>query len=137
MNDVFVQYYDMPTTIRSFAKANSDGSFTIVINSKLSYESRLERYKHELFHITNGDFDHDKEESVQVVEARAHAPEKKPGMTKEEIDLQIEKIRKRKKRLAAAMRRREKKVRELERMGYDFFAAAEARYLDPEWKRRY
>lgn len=136
-DDIYVQYYDMPTSIKSFCRANPDGSYTIVINAKLSEESRLARYRHEIKHIKSGDFDYDKNENVQVIEARAHAPDPKPEptivwMTQEEIQERIAQIRKRKRKLDAAIRRRKKHVEELERDGYDFFAAAEARHLDPE-----
>lgn len=136
-NDIYVQYYDMPTSVKSFCRANPDGSYTIVINAKLSDESRLARYRHEIKHIKNGDFDYDKNENVQVIETRAHAPNPEPGqavvwMTQEEIQERIAQIRKRKRKLDAAIKRRKKLVEELEREGYDFFAAAEERWLDPE-----
>ena len=61
-------------------------------------------------------------------------PDKTPVFSQEEIQLRIEQIRKRKKKLEAAMRRREKKVRAKERDGFDFFRAAENRFLDPDRK---
>lgn len=35
---------------------NEDGTYTILINSRLSHESRLETYKHAMHHINSNDF---------------------------------------------------------------------------------
>ena len=69
MNEYRVIYLDMPTTIRSFA-VKRDEEYTIVINPRLSCEDRQERYRHEVFHIENGDFE--KECSVDLIEMVAH-----------------------------------------------------------------
>lgn len=136
-NDIFLQYADMPTTVKSFVRANPDGSYTIVINARLSVDSRQERYKHELRHIKDGDFDYGNETSVQEIELRTHdlmkdVPPVKCYVTDAEIRRKIEQIRRHRRRIQKAMRKRKKKVEELERMGYDFFAAAEEQRLDPE-----
>ena len=54
---------------------NEDGSFTILINSRLSYEGQLEAYKHGIKHINNNDFQKD---DVQKIEAVAHNQEQIP-----------------------------------------------------------
>lgn len=48
---------------------NEDGSYTILINAKLSDQGQLLAYEHALKHIVNGDFD---KESVQEIESSAH-----------------------------------------------------------------
>lgn len=53
---VNVRLLQLPVTIRGFVKENEDGTYTIVLNSRLSYEQNLKTYKHELSHITNNDF---------------------------------------------------------------------------------
>ena len=35
---------------------NEDGSYTILINAGLNYESQLKAYEHAMSHITNDDF---------------------------------------------------------------------------------
>lgn len=70
MDDVFVLLSDMPTTIKSFVVANSDMSFTIMINARLCHEQQLMAYEHELKHITNGDYD--KKCSADLIELAAH-----------------------------------------------------------------
>lgn len=58
--------------------------------------------------------------------------EQKPILSQEEIQRRIARIRRRKKKLEAELRKRDKHVQELVRRGYDFFQAEEDRYLDPE-----
>lgn len=72
MNEnIFVRHYNLPHSIRSYVVANRDMSFTIVINSRLSAETQLQAYKHELDHIANGDYD--KTGNVSLLELNAHA----------------------------------------------------------------
>ena len=49
---------------------NEDGSFTILINARLSYEGRLQAYKHAMWHINNDDFQ--EADDVQKIEYNAH-----------------------------------------------------------------
>lgn len=58
--------------------------------------------------------------------------DQKPALSQEEVQRRIARIRKRKKRLEAELKKRDKHVQELVRRGYDFFKAEEDRYLDPE-----
>ena len=48
---------------------NSDGSFTIFIDSKLCFEKQQEVFKHELLHILENDFE---KKNVNAIEYRAH-----------------------------------------------------------------
>jgi hypothetical protein len=70
MNDIAVAYEDMPCTIKAFTRHNSDDSYTIVLNERLTYEQHLISYQHELQHILNGDYD--KDISADAIEAEAH-----------------------------------------------------------------
>lgn len=47
----------LPVSIKGFVRQNEDGTYTIVLNSRLSYEQNVKTYKHELSHILNSDFD--------------------------------------------------------------------------------
>ena len=64
-NDIKVILQDLPTTISGFVK-ETDDFYTIVLNSRMTYERNKETYKHEQRHIDNGDFD--KECSVDQIE---------------------------------------------------------------------
>lgn len=48
---------------------NEDGSYTILINAKLSAQGRIEAYEHALKHIENEDFE---KTNVQEIESSAH-----------------------------------------------------------------
>lgn len=61
---------DMPCSIKSYVIANADMSFTIVLNSALSYEQNKQSYLHEYAHIINKD--HNKKCSVDIIELEAH-----------------------------------------------------------------
>ena len=71
MEDVFVRYMELPSTIRSFVVANKDLSYTILLNSKLSHEQNLISYQHELDHILRGDYE--KKCSIDLIEIHSHA----------------------------------------------------------------
>lgn len=71
MDNVFVRYMELPTTIRSFVVANKDMTYTVILNSKLSREQNLLSYQHELDHILKGDYE--KKCSVDLIEINAHA----------------------------------------------------------------
>lgn len=49
---------DLPVRIRGITVMNSDDSFTIFINARLSSEMQLQAYDHEIEHINNKDYDH-------------------------------------------------------------------------------
>jgi hypothetical protein len=70
LEDIFVKLIDLPYTIRSYVVLNKDQSYTIVLNSKLSYEQNLISYQHEMEHIKNGDYE--KKCSVDMIEIIAH-----------------------------------------------------------------
>jgi len=59
----------MAYNVKGCSCANEDGSYTIIINSKISYEQQLEAYCHELRHIARDDYGCD---YVDQTERRAH-----------------------------------------------------------------
>lgn len=54
---VNVQILDFGNSIPAAVTANDDGSYSIFINARISYENRIQAYQHELRHILNHDFD--------------------------------------------------------------------------------
>lgn len=66
-----VIYADMPTTIKAYTVINSDNTYTIVLNSRLSREQHLLSYYHEMKHIENNDYD--KKCDVNIIEFQAHS----------------------------------------------------------------
>lgn len=69
MEEINVQLLNMDTKIPEHLVKNSDDSYTIFINAKLSKESQLKSYYHALKHITKDDF---YKEDVQEIEQKAH-----------------------------------------------------------------
>ena len=48
---------------------NEDGSYTVLINAKLSHIGRIHAYEHAMQHIMNDDF---QKMDVQEIESEAH-----------------------------------------------------------------
>ena len=69
IQDVKVILENMPTTIKGYTVAK-DFTYTIVLNSRLSFESQRYTYLHELEHINNGDFE--KKCRADIIEFYAH-----------------------------------------------------------------
>lgn len=55
-HNINVQILDFGNSIPAVVTINDDGSFSIFLNARLTYERRLEAYMHEIRHIENGDF---------------------------------------------------------------------------------
>lgn len=55
---IAVHLVDLPHGVRGFTKKNKDGSYTIMINARLSSDMQIATYDHEIRHIENGDYDH-------------------------------------------------------------------------------
>lgn len=69
MEEINVQLLDMDTKVPEHLVKNSDDSYTIFLNARLSYESRLKSYYHALRHIQDDDFFR---EDVQEIEQNSH-----------------------------------------------------------------
>lgn len=70
MNDAFVRFLALPAAVKAYVVANSDMTYTIVLNSNLSREQNVRSYAHELEHIRNGDYD--KKCNADLIEFYAH-----------------------------------------------------------------
>lgn len=103
---------------------NEDGSYTILINAGLNYESQLKAYEHAMSHITNDDFS---KGNVQEIEYYAHPLHKDP----EPVQIYLDRI----KQLQAERRRLKKRIaRDQKRVEFiqehcDMFHRAEHHYL--------
>ena len=69
MDNINTIYANLPTAISAYVVENSDMSYTIVLNSRLSHEKNLDSYRHELKHILENDFS---KGNVQEIETNAH-----------------------------------------------------------------
>lgn len=61
-----VHFLDMDTRIEEQVICNTDGSFTIIINSRLNQERQMLAYQHALLHIVNDDFNKKDADSVEL-----------------------------------------------------------------------
>ena len=55
--DINTQLIDMDVLVSEQISKNSDGSYTIFINARLSHERQIEAYAHALRHIQENDFE--------------------------------------------------------------------------------
>lgn len=60
-----VYFMDMDTAIEEEVHPNEDASFTIIINSRLSWERQMIAYQHALSHIMNKDFDKECADNIE------------------------------------------------------------------------
>ncbi len=56
LEDIGVHIINMDTAIHEQVILNEDGSFSIFINARLSFEAQMLAYKHALMHIARDDF---------------------------------------------------------------------------------
>lgn len=63
------QILDFPVKGNEIVVPNEDGSYTILINAKLSRDGMMKAYQHAIKHIINEDFG---KKNVQEIEAEAH-----------------------------------------------------------------
>lgn len=55
--DVNTLEYDLPVSVAGYTVLNADSSYTVVLNSRLTFERRMQAYQHEMKHILTGDYD--------------------------------------------------------------------------------
>ena len=67
---IAVHLVDLPHGVRGFTKKNKDGSFTVMINARLSSEMQISTYDHEIKHIENGDYE--SKVDVDLLEKHRH-----------------------------------------------------------------
>ncbi len=56
MAEVYIKVIDMDTCIKEQVTQNHDGSYTIFLNARHSFESHMKSYLHAMEHIVNEDF---------------------------------------------------------------------------------
>lgn len=127
MDDINVQILDLPTYIKGHVNTNSDDSYTIFINAKLSTEMQQQVFFHEMDHIKNNDF---QKTDVQAIEAVAHGISENdisPIPAKDYIE-EIKRLQKHHKNLKRQIREDEERINYLKE-NYDMFARAEKQWL--------
>lgn len=107
--DANVIVMDFPNTKeKEMVTENPDGSYTIFINARFSYDTQLKAYRHAMQHIENQDFE---KTDVQVIEAIAHKEEKKPNpIPANKFADYIEQLRRERKQIQRKLRRKEREI---------------------------
>lgn len=131
--DVNVQIMNFPVPGSELVVPNEDGSFTIMINARLSYEDQMKAYAHAMRHITEDDF---QKENVQEIEAHAHemvrAAKSARKIPAKQFEAQLRRLKKERRQLQQALQKREQEIRFLQEIGVtndNFFDAAERQRL--------
>lgn len=124
--DVNIVLLDFPNGGKEMVVPNEDGTYTLLINSKLSYDGQLKAYEHGMRHINNNDFE---KENVQEIEFHAHLNSKasNPEPAKSYLD-RIKQLQADRKKIHRKMKRNQKKVEFLIE-NYDMYKLAENSYL--------
>ena len=65
--DVNTFLMDMDVLIPEHVIANSDGSYTVLINSRLTHERQQEAYSHAMKHIERKDFEKTDADNVELI----------------------------------------------------------------------
>lgn len=89
---------------------NEDGSYTVLINAKLSQDGQLKAYQHALNHIENGDFE---KSDVQSIEFQAHelkSVEDFVPIPASKFEKRIKQLQKERKKLQQALTEKEREI---------------------------
>lgn len=129
--DVNVVLIDFPSPGNEMVVPNEDGTYTILINAKISKENQLKAYRHAMNHIINNDFDKD---NVQKIEYHAHnfkIPEGTELIPAKRFEQRLKILQRERKRLKQELEKREREIDLImEVYGSDcFFGAAEDKWL--------
>ena len=130
--NVILLDFGRDTVSREVVTENTDGDYTIFINSRLSRNLQLEAYDHAMKHIRENDFE---KADVQMIEHYAHqskVQEIKPipaEKYRERIERELKRIRAHRKKLQQQIEDDNRRIEFLTKCGVDFFAAAENDFL--------
>ena len=69
MDDIYVYIVDLKSSVPEMVTQNPDGSYTVILNARYSYERQRESYRHACRHIERCDFER---MEVQEIETDAH-----------------------------------------------------------------
>lgn len=72
ISDIHIVVHDFHNTIPAVSTENSDGSYTIFLNSRLTREKQADGYIHELKHILKLDFENKCSNDIDKLEADRH-----------------------------------------------------------------
>ena len=68
--DVNTLEYNLPVSIAGYTVLNADNTYTVILNARLTFERRMQAYRHEMQHILTGDYD--RKTDVDILELYSH-----------------------------------------------------------------
>lgn len=126
--DVNVVVIDFKTAKgNEMVTCNEDGSYTILINARLSYAGQLKAYEHAMRHIKENDF---QKEDVQAIEYTAHQLDTKettPEPAKKYLD-RIQRLKKEQQMIQKQIKHDQERVKFI-MDNCDLYKLAEHQYL--------
>ena len=121
--DVNIFLVNFPAPGNEMVVQNEDGTYTILINAKLSQDGQLKAYQHALSHITNEDFE---KSDIQNIEFQAHGLETSDKVVPAPVDKyekRIRQLQRERKKIQKALKEKEKEINLItELYGSDCFA---------------
>ena len=109
--DVNVIILDFPTSGKEMVVSNEDGSYTILLNARLSAEERAKAYEHAMRHIREDDFSKSDAQSIEYAAHNIAVPESAKKVPADLFQKELDRIRKRRKKLQEQMREYERDMR--------------------------
>lgn len=129
-DDVFVEVMDFgkSTSAKEMVTQNSDGSFTVFVNSRIASCQQKEAVEHAIRHIQADDFE---KENVQTIECEAHQIAEAPETPEERFHAERRKVHEEmRKRNLREMKRIERKMKKREEFMNSLPESVRRRYAE-------
>ena len=129
VNIVLLDFRDRPG--REMVVENEDGSFTIIINSRLSTQGQRDAYYHARRHIDNDDFERSDVQSIEVAAHELNIPTNAEKIPESKYLARIKALQRRRKKIQKQLREYREDMPFLESCGggFDSFARGEYQKL--------
>lgn len=112
---------------REMVVENEDGSFTILINSRLSHRGQLDAYHHAMSHIENNDFEKADAQNIETVAHKMEIPADAERLPAPKYLEKIKELQRQRRKIQKQLRKYQEDMAFLEKMGagIDTFARGE------------
>ena len=108
--DVNIILLNLPVKEKEAVTENEDGSFTIIINSRLSNDEQFKAYRHAMRHIENDDFQKDNVQTIETIAHEVVIPVESRRIPSDRFLQRLKKIRAERQRLQQKLRQYEEEI---------------------------
>lgn len=123
--DVNTYLVNFPSPGNEMVVQNEDGTYTILINAKLSQDGQLKAYQHALNHINNGDFERSEVQSIELSAHELDTSEEIVSVPVNKYENRIRQLQRERKKIQKALKSRRKEIELIaEFYGPDYFEKA-------------